>query len=168
MELIPFLIFAVIAFNIFKGFTKTSSKPAVKNGGNPKMMMRRLHQDIERANKGQKQGSHIDRYRQKSPTQQGRESFGHKGKSPWGENDTISSGARVATKYVQKTKAARKASHKSPEQHGRRGRNVDQNRNRTNEWGQRGDSGLLSVKAVIILLVLGGAALYVLSHMPAS
>ena len=164
MELIPFLIFAVIAFNIFKGFTKTSSK----TGGSAKAMMRRLHAEIEKAENLQSEGSHIDRYRQKSPTQQGRESLQGKGQSPWGENGTLSSGARVATKYVQKTKAARKASHKSPEQHGRRGRNVDQNRNRTNEWGQRGDSGLLSVKAVIILLVLGGAALYVLSHMPAS
>lgn len=164
MELIPFLIFAVIAFKIFSGFTKAASK----TGGSAKAMMRRLNEEIEKAEKLQTEGSHIDRYRKKSPTQRGRESLQSKGPSPWGENGTVSSGARIATNYAKKAKAARKASHKSPEQYGRRGRNVDQNRNRTDEWGQRGDNGLLKGRNLIILLVVGGIVLYVLSNMPAS
>jgi hypothetical protein len=140
MELIPFLIFVVIAFKIFSGFTKAASK----TGGSAKAMMQRLNEEIEKAEKLQNEGSHIDRYRKKSPTQRGRESLQSKGQSPWGESGTVSSGARLAGNYAQKAKAARKASHKSPEQHGRRGRNVDQNRNRTDEWGQRGDNGLLT------------------------
>lgn len=168
MELIPFLIFAFIAFKIFSGFTKTASK----TGGNAKAMMRRLHEDIEKADKLQNEGSHIDRYRKKSPTQRGRESLQNKGQSPWGENGTVSPGARVAANYLQKSQAtrkkARRESHKNPEQYGRRGRNVDQNRNRTDEWGQRGDKGLLSGRNVIVLLVIGGVILYVLSQIPAS
>lgn len=163
MELIPFLIFAVIAFNIFKGFTKTTSK----SGESAKTMMRRLHQEIEKADKGQNQGSHIDRYRKKNPTQRRRESLQSKGRTPWSENGAVSPGAQVASNYLQKTKAARKASHRSPEQHGRRGKNVDQNRNRTNEWGQRGDNSLLSGRNAVILLVIGGIVLYALSQMPA-
>lgn len=168
MELIPFLIFAYIAFNIFKGFTKTASK----SGGTAKSMMRRMHEDMQKAEKLQGKTSHIDRYRQKSPTQRGRESLQNKGQSPWGENGAASPGARVAANYLQKSqtvrKKARRDSHKNPKQHGRRGSNIDQNRNRTDEWGQRGDSGLLSGQNFIILLVIVGVVLFVLSQIPAS
>ncbi len=170
MELIPFLIFAVIAFNVFKGFTKTTTK----SGGSAKAMMQRLHQEIEKADKLQGETSHIDRYRKKSPTERGRDSLKQQGKSPWGETGAESPGARVATNYLKATrtteaiKTARTASHKSPEQHGRRGRNVDQNRNRTREWGQRGDNGLFSGRTAIILFVIGGVVLFVLSNLPAS
>ena len=168
MELIPFLIFAYIAFNIFKGFTKTASK----SGGTAKSMMRRMHEDMQKAEKLQGKTSHIDRYRQKSPTQRGRESRQNKGQSPWGENGAASPGARVAANYLQKSqtvrKKARRDSHKNPKQHGRRGSNMDQNRNRTDEWGQRGDSGLLSGQNFIILLVIVGVVLFVLSQIPAS
>ena len=168
MELIPFLFFAYIAFTIFKGFTKT----ATKSGGTAKAMMRQMHEDMQKAEKLQGKTSHIDRYRQKSPTQRGRESLQNKGQSPWGENGAASPGARVAANYLQKSqtvrKKARRDSHKNPKQHGRRGSNMDQNRNRTDEWGQRGDSGLLSVQNFIILLVIGGVVLFVLSQMPAS
>ena len=164
MELIPFLIFVVIAFNIFKGFSKTASK----SSGSAKTMMRRMHEEIKKAEKLQGKTSHIDRYRQKSSTQQrSRESLQNQDKSPWGENGAISPGARVATNYLKKAKTARKASHKSPEQYGRRGRNVDQNRKRTHEWGQRGDNGLFSGRTAIIVLVVGGVLLFVLSNMPA-
>jgi len=53
-------------------------------------------------------------------------------------------------------------------QHGRRGQNMDQNRHRTDDWGQRGDSGPFSGKMAIILLVIGGGLLYGLSQIPAS
>lgn len=163
MELIPFLVFIFIAFKIVSGFTKT----AAKSGGSAKAMMRRMHEELEKAEKLQHEGSHIDRYRKKSPTQRGRESLKSTGQSPWGENGTVSSGSRLAVNYARKAKAARKASHKSPEQYGRRGRNVDQNRNRTDEWGERGDNGLLKGRNLIVLLVIGGIVLYVLSLMPA-
>ena len=144
MELVPFLFFAFIAFQVFKGFTKT----ATKSGGAAKSMMRRMHEDMQKAEKLQDKTSHIDRYRQKSPTQRGRESLQNKGQSPWGENGAASPGARVAANYLQKSqtvrKKARRDSHKNPKQHGRRGSNIDQNRNRTDEWGQRGDSGPVS------------------------
>jgi len=168
MELVPFLFFAFIAFQVFKGFTKT----ATKSGGTAKSMMRRMHEDMQKAEKLQDKTSHIDRYRQKSPTQRGRESLQNKGQSPWGENGAASPGARVAANYLQKSqtvrKKARRDSHKNPKQHGRRGSNMDQNRNRTDEWGQRGDSGLLSGQNFIILLVIVGVVLFVLSQIPAS
>ena len=168
MELIPFLIFAVIAFNIFRGFTKTASK----SGGSAKAMMRRLHEEIEKAEKLKSEVPHQSRYRDKSPTQRGRESLQSKGQSPWGENDTVSPGARVAVSYLKNThetrKKAHKASHKNPEQYGRRGKNMDQNRHRTDSWGERGDSGFLTGKSFLFLLVIGGVVLYVLSQIPAS
>jgi len=169
MELIPFLIFVFIAFNIFKGFSKTASKAGSESA---KAMMRRLHEEMQKAENLQNEGSHIDRYRKKSPTQRGSESLQNRGQSPWGENGVVSPGARVATNYLQKSQAvrkkARRASHKNPEQRGRRGKNVDQNRNRTDDWGQRGDNGVLSGRNVIILLVIGSAVLYALSQMPAN
>lgn len=173
MELIPFLIFAVIAFNIFKGFTKTASKP---QSGTAKTMMRRLHAEIEKANKLQSETPNMSRYREKSPTQRGRESLQSKGQSsPWNhEHDlgdstrNLSPGEQVAANYLKKTKLNRKASHKSPTQHGRRGKNMDQNKHRTDGWGQRGDSGFLNGKTILILLVIGGAVLYALSQMPAT
>lgn len=146
MELIPFLIFAVIAFNIFRGFAKAASK---SQAGSAKEMLKR--------------------YQDTTPTQRGRERLDPKGQnSPWRDSTAGAPSARVAAKYLQKTKAARKAAHKSPEQTGRRGRNVDQNRKRTDEWGQRGDEGLLTGKTAIILLVIGGAVLYALAQIPAN
>lgn len=168
MELIPFLIFAVIAFNFFKGFTK-SSRPNVKSS--PKDLMQRLHAQIEKAESLQSETPNMSRYKEKSPTQRGRDSLQNKERSPWGETGAESPGARVATNYLKTTKAiktARTASHKSPEQFGRRGRDVDQNRNRTREWGQRGDNGLFSGRTAIILFVIGGGVLFVLSNLPAS
>ena len=164
MELIPFLFFAFIAFQIFKGFTKTASK----SGGTAKAMMQQLHKEIQKAEKLQGETTDNQRYRNKSPTQRGRDSLQSKGQSPWGENGAVSPGARVAKRYLQKERAARKASHKTPEQHGRRGRNMDQNRHRTHDWGQRGDAGILSGKNIIILLVIGGVVLFVLSKIPAA
>lgn len=156
MELIPFLIFAVIAFNIFKGIAKAS--PSSDVGESPKDLMQRLNTQIQNEN------------RNTGPTQRGRESLARKNaNSPWGENGAVSPGARVATNYIQKTASiARKASHKNPKQTGRRGENVDQNRNRTDGWGERGDSGLLSGRNVVILLVIGAVVLFVLSQTPAN
>jgi len=168
MELIPFLIFGYIAFTIFKGFTKT----ATKSGETAKSMMRRMHEEIQKAEKLQSETPDSNRYQRKSPTQRGRESLQSKGKSQWGENGAASPGARVATNYLQKSqnsrKKARRDSHKNPKQHGRRGSNIDQNRHRTDEWGQRGDSGLLSGRNFISLLLIGGVVLYVLSQLPAT
>lgn len=149
MEIIPFLIFIFIAFKIFSGFTKS----AAKSTETAKDLMQRLNEQMDRS---------------QSPTQRGRESLARKEQnSPWGENGTFSPSGQVAAKYLKnKTKSDRIASHKSPEQTGRRGRNMDQNRNRTDEWGARGDSGLLSGKALLVLLILGGIALYVLSQIP--
>ena len=163
MELIPFLIIAVIAFNIFKGFNKASSK----SNPSPKTLMQRLNAEMEKAGQLQKETPHNSRSRNLTPTQRGRESLQSKGQTPWGGNGAASSGARMAAKYLKKEKAKRKAAQKSPEQKGRRGRNVDQNRNRTYEWGERGDNGLLSPRNVIILLVAGAVILHVLSLLPA-
>lgn len=166
MEIIPFLIFAVIAFNIFRGFTKAAKG---NTSGSAKSMMQNLHAQIEKANAAQNRTPNMSRYQDQSPTQRGRESLSRKGaNSPWGENGSVSPGAQVAANYLKQTKAARKASHKSPVQRGRRGKNMDQNRNRTDEWGQRGDRGFLNGKTLIILLVIGGGLLYVLSQMPAT
>jgi len=167
MELIPFLIFAVIAFNIFKGFAKSSTPKA---NTSPKDLMERLSEQMERANHN---GSQKSRYRNTSPTQRGRESLERKGQSsPWGENGAVNPGARVAANYLERSQAARKKArkdaHKNPEQRGRRGKNVDQNRNRTDDWGQRGDRGFLSGRNFIILLLIGGVVLFVLSQMPAT
>ena len=150
MELLPFLIFGYIAFTIFKGFTKAAGKGA-----------------------GRPLPRNSPRYREQSPTQRGRESLHSKGQSsPWGENGAVSPGARVAANYLEKSQAARKKArkdaHKTPEQRGRRGKNVDQNRNRTDEWGQRGDRGFLSGRNFIILLLIGGLVLFILSQMPAT
>lgn len=153
MELLPFLFIALIAFNIFRGFSKASSN----SGG----------------------GAKVNRYEEKRPTQRGRESLKRKGQAtPWGGNSGmsqggvsqggLSQGGRVAASYLKKERAKRRASHKNPVQSGRRGRNMDQNRNRSDDWGQRGDGGLLSGKTAIILLVIGAAVIYVLSNLPAS
>lgn len=155
MEIIPFLIFAFVAFKVFSGFTKTSQ---TKVKSSPKDLMQRLNAQIENDS------------RNTGPTQRGRESLARKNThSPWGENGAGAPGARVAANYIQKTaRAARKESHVNPEQTGRRGRNVDQNRNRTDEWGQRGDSGFLNGRNVIILLAIGAVVLFVLSQIPAN
>ncbi|WP_026941658.1 hypothetical protein [Hellea balneolensis] len=162
MELIPFLIFAVIAFNIFKGFTKAAPSKDGNAAQIPNDLMRRLQMQMDASNDARK-----------TPTQRGQESLARKTQSsPWGENGSFSAGGQTASKYLQtrlntKTKSDRVASHKNPEQHGRRGKNVDQNRNRTDEWGERGDKGILSGKPLLFLLVLGGIGLYVLSNLPA-
>ena len=150
MEIIPFLIFMFIAFKIFSGFAKT----ATKSTETAKDLMQRLNEQVERT---------------QSPTQRGRESLARKEQnSPWGDNGTFSPGGQVAAKYLKnKANSDRIASHKSPEQTGRRGRNIDKNRNRTDEWGARGDSGIFSGKVLVFLLVAGGIALSVLSRLPA-
>jgi len=167
MEFIPFLIFAVIAFNIFRGFTKAASKSTSHSGETAKEMMRRLQEQTQTPN--------MSRYQNNTPTQRGRESLQRKEQSsPWGDNGAVNPGGRVAVNYLrqktqqQKAKTARKASHKSPKQTGRRGVNVDQNRNRTDEWGQRGESGFLSGSGVILFLVGGAVILFVLSQLPAN
>ena len=162
MEIIPLLIFGYIAFQIFKGFTKVSSDSSTDSA---KSMMQNLHAQIERANTTQKPPRNL---MQLTPTQRGRESLARKeASSPWGENGSVSPGAKVAANALEQSKAARKLAQKSPEQHGRRGRNIDQNRNRTDGWGQRGDSGALNGTTLIILLVIGGGILYALSKLPA-
>jgi len=150
MEIIPFLIFLFIAFKIFSGFAKT----ATKSTETAKDLMQRLNEQVERT---------------QSPTQRGRESLARKEQnSPWGDNGTFSPGGQVAAKYLKnKAKFDRVASHKSPEQTGRRGQNIDKNRNRTDEWGARGDSGIFSGKVLVFLLVAGGIALSILSRLPA-
>lgn len=171
MEIIPFLIFGVIAFNIFRSFTKAASK----SGETSRDIMAKMHKQIQEANSSGNSTPNMSRYRDKTPTQRGRESMARKGEgSPWnhehdlGGNKTVSPGARVAANYLSKTKASRRASHKNAEQHGRRGINKDQNRSRTDEWGERGDKGLLSGKTLVILLVIGGSILYWLSRTPAA
>jgi len=160
MELIPFLIFAVVAFNIFKGITKASSS---KTNNSRNEALQRLRAQIEEAAQSENQ----NRYQTKRPTEYGRESFSREEQnSPWG--DSVAPGARVAANYLKNSRAARKAAHKNPVQKGRRGKNMDQNRNRTDDWGQRGDSGILSLRSAVIFLALGGAVLYALSNMPAT
>lgn len=156
MELIPFLIFAVIAFNIFKGFIKAS--PSAEKGESPKDLMQRLHAQIENDN------------RNTAPTQRGQESQARKtSNTPWGENGAVSPGARAAKNYIQKTASvARKASHKNPKQTGRRGENVDQNRHRSDGWGERGDEGMFSGPSLIVLFIVGGAIMFALSQIPAN
>ena len=95
--------------------------------------------------------------------------------SPWDHEHELgddsgsrSPGAKVAANYLKNTRAKRKASHKSPEQYGRRGKNMDQNKNRTDSWGERGDKGLLNGTTLVILLVFGGGVLYWLSKLPAA
>lgn len=156
MELIPFLIFAFIAFNIFKGFIKAS--PSAEKGESPKDLMQRLHAQIESDN------------RNTSPTQRGRETQARKtSNTPWGENGGVSPGAGAAKNYIQKTASvARIASHKNPKQTGRRGENVDQNRHRSDGWGERGDDGLFSGTSLIVLLVVGAAIIFALSQIPAN
>lgn len=162
MELIPFLIFAFIAFNIFKGFSKSPSKPNAK----PKDLRQRLHAELQKAASLQKETPQNSRYRDSTPTQRGRESLQRKNQSPWGDNGAVSPGARVAAQYLQSQSKTRKVSEDTPEQRGRRGRNRDQNRQRTEGWGERGDSGFLSGRNFFILLVIGGGVLYALSQMP--
>lgn len=151
-----------IAFKIFSGFTKT----ATKSTETAKDLMQRLNEQMERT-----QSSSVGNSggRPKNPTQRGRESLARKEQnSPWGDNGTFSPGGQVAAKYLKnKANSDRVASHKSPEQTGRRGRNIDKNRNRTDEWGARGDSGVFSGKVIVFLLVAGGIALSVLSRLPA-
>jgi len=167
MEILPLLFFGYIAFQIFKGFTKSN---ASQQGDSAKVMMKRLNAQIQEASKTQQRTSHQERYKTKTPTQRGRESLQRQGQySPWNDKGKASPGAQVAANYLKaQTKAARKAAHKSPEQHGRRGKNMDQNRHRTDGWGQRGDRDFLSGKVVVSLLVIGGVVLYVLSQLPAT
>lgn len=159
MELIPFLIFAVIAFNIFRGFTKATKT----KGPSAKEMMRQLN--------AQNRTPNMSRYKEQTPTQRGRESLARQEPSPWNAGSAARPGAQIAANYLKKTEAtrkrARKEALKNPIQRGRRGQNMDQNRHRTDEWGERGDSGLLSGRNAIILLVLGTAVLYGLSQIPA-
>ncbi|MDA8708313.1 hypothetical protein N9M10_02965 [Hellea sp.] len=171
MELIPFLFFAFVAFKIFGGFLKSSGSNAAKpqSKTTAKDLMQRLHEQVEQANTS---SSNKARHRNSSPTQRGRESLARKNQSsPWDhehdfDNNAGSPGGRVAANYL-KTKATRTASHKSPIQHGRRGKNMDQNRHRTDEWGSRGDNSLLSGKFFLFLLIAGGGILFVLSRVPA-
>ena len=172
MEIIPFLIFAYVAFQIFKGFIRPSDPNSAnaETSSSAKDLMQRLNQQMEQANRGQSNRNNS------SPTQRGRESLARKSQSsPWnhehdlGGNQAFSPGAQAAAKYLKtKTRAERKASHKSPVQRGRRGRNMDQNRNRTDQWGERGDKSFFNGKTILIFLVIGGAVLYALSNLPAA
>jgi len=171
MEIVPFLIFLFIAFKVFSTFTKAASS---EQGKTAKEMMKRLNAQIQEASQAQGRTSDMKR---KGPTARGRERMAQREQSsPWNHkhnlernNKTLSPGEQVAANYLKaRTRASRKASHKSPEQHGRRGKNMDQNRHRTDGWGQRGDRGILNGKTLIILLVIGGGILYVLSNMPAT
>lgn len=177
MSIIPFLIFAYIGYQVFISFTKAATKASREQKPRPKDLMRRLHEQNQAANSG--------RYKKSSPTQLGRERLARQGQNtPWGDSSAAAPtpATRTAPHYVQpKTqksisirpanleakKRARKASHKNPVQHGRRGKNMDQNRHRSDGWGERGDHGPLSGKNIVILLVVGGGVLYVLSHIPA-
>jgi len=164
MEALPLLIFLVIAFNIFRGFTKTAGKAASKTARD------NMVQRLKEAQAAQNQNIQNEDWSFGKPNTSKRK--GHE-KSPWGDNGSVAPGARVAANYLKnkqlkKSRAARKASHKNPVQHGRRGQNMDQNRHRTDDWGQRGDSGPFSGKMAIILLVIGAGLLYGLSQIPAS
>lgn len=117
------------------------------------------------------------RLAERGSTANGRERLAmrNQSSSPWGHehdlggNDAPSSpGARVAANYLKKAKTKRVASHKNEEQYGRRGMNMDQNKNRTDSWGERGDSGFLNGTTLVILLVIGAGVLYVLSNLPAA
>ncbi|MEP3891145.1 MAG: hypothetical protein ABJN69_11850 [Hellea sp.] len=174
MEIIPFLIFAFIAFKVFSAFNKVASS---EQGKTAKEMMRQLNEQIQ-ASKGQGSSSNIRGYTEKGPTARGRERMAMRNQhssqnSPWDhEHDLgggpLSPGAKVAAEYLKKAQTKRRASHKNVEQHGRRGMNMDQNKNRTDSWGERGDSGFLNGTTLVILLVIGGGVLYWLSQLPAS
>lgn len=172
MEVIPFLIFAFIAFKVFSSFSKAASS---EPGDTAKDMMKRLNAQMQQTGNAQNRPTNINEYMEKGPTARGRERLAMKNQnSPWDHEHDLgddsgswSPGAKVAANYLKTTKARRKASHKSPEQHGRRGKNMDQNKNRTDEWGERGDGGFLNGTTLVIFLVLGVAILYVLSNMPA-
>lgn len=160
MELIPFLIFAVIAFNIVRGVIKAGKNTG---GASAKEMMRQLN--------AQNRTPNMSRYKEQSPTQRGRERLARQEQSPWNAGNAARPGAQIAANYLKKTEATRqrerKEALKNPIQRGRRGKNMDQNRHRTDEWGERGDSSLLSGRNFIILLVVGGAVIYALSKIPA-
>ena len=176
MEIIPFLIFAFIAFKVFSAVTKAASS---EQGKTAKEMMKQLNAQMQQASKGQGSTSNMSDYREKGPTARGRERMGMKNQnppqnSPWnhehdlGDNRPGSPGAKVAANYLKKVQTTRRASHKNEEQYGRRGMNMDQNKHRTDGWGQRGDSGFLNGATLVVLLVIGGAILFVLSTLPAS
>jgi membrane protein involved in colicin uptake len=97
------------------------------------------------------------------PTARGRARLAQKPQisSPW-----QNAGETKPQLYRPKFKGqkARKASHKNPVQHGRRGRNMDQNRQRHEDWGQRGESGFLSGSGLLIVLAFGFIVLYALSQ----
>ena len=101
------------------------------------------------------------------PTARGRARLSQKPQvnSPW-QSAGQSAGETKPQIYRPKLKGqkARKAFHKNPVQHGRRGRNMDQNRHRHEDWGQKGESGFLSGKGLLILLAFGFIVLYALSQ----
>lgn len=145
MDFLPLIFILWIGFLIFKNFVKSAGQSQFTDKGN------NILTAIERAAKENAETGDWTYSETKTPPLNGR--------------DRMALNARQIseTKKIQK---ARKASHKSPAMHGRRGKNMDQNRHRTDEWGQRGDSGILNSKAFVILLVIGGVVLYALSQMP--
>ena len=178
MEIIPFLIFAFIAFKVFSAFNKVTTS---EQGKTAKEMMRQLNKQMQQGSKGRGSTSNISNIRdfaEKGPTARGRERMALRKQnssqnSPWDHEHDLgggpsSPGAKVAAEYLKKAQATRRASHKNVEQHGRRGMNVDQNKNRTDSWGERGDSGFLNGTTLVIILVIGGGVLYWLSQLPAS
>ena len=173
MEIIPFLIFAFIAFKVFTSFSKAASSG---QGKTAKEMMTRLNAQIQQASNAQNRASDMRPYEEKGPTARGRDRIALKNqKSPWGHehdlggnNAPLSPGAKVAADYLKKVKTTRIASHKNEKQYGRRGMNMDQNKNRTDSWGERGDKGFLNGTTLVILLVIGAGVLYGLSKLPAA
>ena len=116
MEVIPFIIFAFIAFNLFRDFKKATPS---KSGKTAKEMMRQLNEQMQQASKGQGSTPNIREYAEKGPTARGRERMALRNQnssqnSPWDHDHDLgggplSPGAKVAAEYLKKAQAARRA-----------------------------------------------------------
>jgi len=155
MEAISFLIFLAIAFNFFLNFMTggPSGKRSKADLSDIKPYVEPMQTDEFNENGAWPSKSD-------GPIVVARAQTSH-ARSPWQNTGVTPSQASRAKSLEQ---IARKASHKNPVQRGRRGQNMDQNRHRHSDWGQKGDTGLMSGKAALIFLVILFAVLYVLSQ----
>ena len=159
MEFLVLLIFLAIGYNLFRNFmTSGPSKTGTTSGLSDIKSYLEKMQDGEFGDNGEW------RPKADSPSARGRERLAQKRQqsSPW--QDAEWKAAQTKQARLKHQTAARKASHKSPKQSGRRGQNIDQNRHRSNDWGERGDKGFLSGKTMVILLVILFGVLYALSQ----
>ncbi len=158
MEFIVILIFLAVGYNFFRNFMTSGT-----SGGSSKTKLSDIKSYLEQMQDGEFSENGEWEPKSDGPTARGRARLAQqsRGNSPW-----QNAGAKKpqASRAKSRTQKARKASHKNLTQHGRRGRNMDQNRHRHADWGQRGESGFLSGKGLLILLAFGFIVLYALSQ----